>query len=117
MHTISEQLLADLQQGYTSKMNANGQSVQELFAEEKKFLLPLPAAAFEVSKVVLVSVTSRATVQIEKAIYSVPSTWARLEATAYVGVEAIRLTCLGQEVLLKKEPPHVTHDQVSRLSS
>lgn len=35
---------------------------------------------------------------VEGAQYSVPSTWAGLLATAYVGVEDIRFCCLGEEV-------------------
>ncbi len=41
----------------------------------------------------LVSVSRRAMVRIEGASYSVPSHWASLRATAYVGVEDIRIHC------------------------
>ena len=52
---------------------------------------------------VLVPISSKATVQVDKATYSVPSKWARLEATAYVGVEDIRLACRGEtEVVLRQ---------------
>lgn len=44
----------------------------------------------------MVPVSSKSTVQIGGAIYSVPSRWARLDATAYVGVEDIRLVCRGE---------------------
>ncbi|MDQ3258487.1 MAG: hypothetical protein M3R15_32165 [Acidobacteriota bacterium] len=43
------------------------------------------------------SVSSSATVQVEGATYSVPSRWARLEATVYVGVTDIRLVCGGEK--------------------
>lgn len=58
---------------------------------------------FDARRVVLVSVSNKATVQIEGALYSVPSTWARLDATAYVGVEDVTLICRAQEVRYPKE--------------
>jgi hypothetical protein len=41
---------------------------------------------------------SRAMVRIEGAWYSVPSRWARLDAIAYIGVDDVRITCLGESV-------------------
>jgi hypothetical protein len=111
LRAISEAVLADLQRTAATKLNNEGRSVLALFDEERRYLRPLPAVAFDARRIVLVSVTSRATVQIEGALYSVPSTWARLDATAYVGVDDLCLTCLGQEVLYKKEQPG-TPDQV-----
>ena len=37
-------------------------------------------------------------VRIEGAWYSVPSRWARLDATAYLGVDDVRITCMGESV-------------------
>jgi hypothetical protein len=37
-------------------------------------------------------------VRVEGAWYSVPSRWARLEATAHVGVSDVRLDCMGESV-------------------
>ncbi len=37
-------------------------------------------------------------VRIEGAWYSVPSRWARLKATAYLGVDDVRITCMGENV-------------------
>jgi len=102
LRAISQLLLADLQCAYLTKKK-EGESVLLRFAEERDYLRPLPATPFDARRVSLVSVTSRATVQVEGATYSVPSTWARLDATAYVGVEEIRLTCRGQEVVYPKE--------------
>ena len=41
---------------------------------------------------------SRAMVRIEGAWYSVPSRWARLNATAYLGVDDVCITCMGESV-------------------
>ena len=59
---------------------------------------PLPGAEFDARKVVAVSVRSTAMVKVEGAWYSVPSHWARLEATAYVGVDEVSIVCRGEEV-------------------
>jgi hypothetical protein len=59
----------------------------------------LPERPFEARKVELVSVSRRSTVNVGGATYSVPSRWASLRATVYVGVEDIRLVCGGQSVL------------------
>ncbi len=49
-------------------------------------------------KPILVEISSRAMVRIEGAWYSVPSRWARLNATAYLGVDDVRITCMGESV-------------------
>ena len=61
-------------------------------------LLPVPATSFEVRKPIPVEISSRAMVRIEGAWYSVPSRWARLNATAYLGVDDVRITCMGESV-------------------
>lgn len=111
LRAISEALLADLHGESAIKLSAEGESVIERFEEESKLFRPLPSAPFEPRHVVLVSVSSKATVQIEAATYSVPSGWARLDATAYVGVEDIHICCLGKEVFYPKQRPGIRHVQ------
>jgi hypothetical protein len=76
---------------------------EELFDEERAQLRELPDRPFEARKVELVSVSRRSTVRIEGATYSVPSQWASLRATAYVGVEDVKLVCRGQTETYPKE--------------
>jgi hypothetical protein len=76
---------------------------EQHFVEEQRHLRELPERPFEARKVELVSVSRRSTVSIGGATYSVPSQWASLRATAYVGVEDVRLVCCGQAVLYPKE--------------
>jgi hypothetical protein len=52
----------------------------------------------------MLSASSSATVQVDGATYSVPSRWARLAVTAYVGVEDIRLVCRGEEEVHPRRP-------------
>ena len=78
--------------------DSEGRSVLERFDEDRARMRPLPGAEFDARKVVAVSVRSTAMVKVEGAWHSVPSHWARLEATAYVGVDEVSIVCRGQEV-------------------
>jgi transposase len=91
---ISEVLLREVEMAFTG---------QQRFIEEQRHLREEPERPFEARKVELVSVSRRSTVSIQGATYSVPSHWVSLRATAYVGVEDIRLVCHGQAVLYPKE--------------
>ena len=97
LETISRQLLAELDAAFAARHDA-GRSASELWAEERVQLLPVPATSFEVRKPIPVEISSRAMVRIEGAWYSVPSRWARLNATAYLGVDDVRITCMGESV-------------------
>jgi hypothetical protein len=76
---------------------------EQLFVEERGHLRALPQRPFEARRVELLSVSRRSTVRIEGATYSVPSRWASLKATAYVGVEDVKLVCNGQTETYPKE--------------
>ena len=91
---ISEVLLREIELAFTGERR---------FAEERKHLRELPERPFEARRVELVSVSRRSTVRIEGATYSVPSHWASLRATAYVGVEDVRIHCCGQSETYSKE--------------
>lgn len=99
---IAEALLAEVRESATSRLDERGRVSVELFDEERLALRALPVHPFEPRRFVPVSVSSKATVQVEGATYSVPSTWARLDATAYVGVDDIRIICRGEVRLYAK---------------
>ena len=103
MREIAEGVLTAVHKAAESKVDREGKSVLDRFAEEAKKLRPLPEWPFEARRVKLVQVSKQALVRIEGVQYSVPSHWARLEATAYVGVEDIRITCFGEEVTVLKQ--------------
>ena len=103
LRELSEQLLGRLEEEARGKVNAQGKSVLERFGEERERMRPLPPVPFQVAKVVPVSVRSTSVVKVEGAWYSVPSRWARLDATAYVGVEEVRIACRGEEVIHPRE--------------
>ncbi len=91
---ISEVLLREVELGFTG---------EQRFAEEKRCLRELPEQPFESRRVDLVSVSRCSTVRIEGATYSVPSRWASLRATAYVGVEDVRIHCRGENEIYPRE--------------
>jgi transposase len=96
--TVSQTLLRQLEQAFSTRRSADGSSANELWAVERQQLLPLPTVPFEVCRTQLVEVSSQSLVRVEGAWYSVPARWARLQATAHVGVEQVRLVCLGESV-------------------
>jgi transposase len=96
---IAEMLITDLERAFAVRRNAEGRSFAELWDEERPQLLSVPAAPFEVSEPLMVEISSRALVRVEGAWYSTPSRWARLRATAYIGVEQIRIICMGESVI------------------
>lgn len=99
---IATTLLAKVDEEATRKANAEGRSILDRFAEEQDKLRPLPAVPFEARRVELVRVSRQALVRLEGVQYSVPSTWAGLQATAHVGVEDIRISCYGEKVTVAK---------------
>jgi len=103
LEEISQAVLAQVEQVAATRVNRKGHNVLERFEQEKALLRGLPAVAFEARRTVLVSVSRKATVQIEGAQYSVPSQWAGLEATAYVGVNQIQVVCAGGSQTLEKQ--------------
>src|SRR5215203_1865034 len=91
---ISEVLLREVEMTFAG---------EQLFIEERGHLRALPDRPFEARRVELLSVSRRSTVRLEGATYSVPSHWASLKATAYVGVEDVKLVCRGQTETYPKE--------------
>jgi transposase len=66
--------------------------VTEGFTDEQAAMLPLPSTAFRAARCLPgVSVSSRSLVKVEGATYSVWSTWARREVTAYAGIDEVTL--------------------------
>jgi len=100
---MSSALLNEVEMVWRERVRQDGRRCWDLWQEEQGRLLPLPQRPFEARKTVLVSVSSKSTVQIEGATYSVSSGWARLEATAHVGVEDIRLVCRGETEVVPRQ--------------
>jgi len=95
---VSQALLRQLEQAFSIRRSADGSSANELWATERQQLLPLPAAPFEVCRTQPVEVSSQSLVRVEGAWYSVPARWARLQATAHIGVDQVRIVGMGESV-------------------
>ena len=93
---VSEKLLERVDEQAKRKKDIDGRTVQEKFTEERRQMLVLPAARFQARKVVPVTASRSAQVRVEGAYYSVPSTWAGLAVTAYVGPEEVEIVSRGQ---------------------
>ena len=91
---ISEVLLREVELAFAG---------EQRFAEEPGRLRALPERPFEARRVELLSVSRRSTVRIEGVTYSVPSHWSSLKATAYIGVEDVKLVCCGRTEIYPKE--------------
>ena len=99
---IAAAVLAEIDETATRKAGRDGRTVMVKFAEEATHLRPLPPTPFDVRRVVPVTVGRQALIRIDGVEYSVPSEWARLDATAYIGVDTIDIHCLGSQVSLKR---------------
>lgn len=92
-------LIAELDRAFSERHNLEGHRLSELWEQERPQLTALPAMPFEVSEPVTVEISSRALVKVEGGWYSTPSRWARLRATAYIGVDQVRLVCMDESVI------------------
>lgn len=105
LREISEASLREIEKENTWKKDTARRSVVEKIEEEREHLHALPPSPFDPSRLVPVSISSKSTVRIEGAEYSLPSRWARLDGVAYVGVDRVRIVCRGETVTYPKSRP------------
>lgn len=91
-------------QAQTRRHRDDKRTAMERFAEERPALRELPSTAFDPRKVAAVGAGRTPRVRVEGAWYSVPSTWASLDVTAYVGVSEVELRCRGESVVRNRQP-------------
>ena len=99
---ISQAVLAEVDRLWAARRRSDGQRPEALWRRESARLVALPETPFEARRMTIVSVSRQAMVQVEGARYSVPSHWKSLEATAWVGVEDIRVVCRGEESVVAR---------------
>jgi len=73
---MSSALISKVEETWRQRVRQDGRRCWDLWQEERVKLLPLPERPFEARKTLLVPVSSKSTVQIGAATYSVPSGWA-----------------------------------------
>jgi transposase len=91
LSSISQQLVAKLDARASEQRDSEGRSVMERFNDERSRMLPLAPRPFRAAALRLPSVSRRALVKVEGAVYSVPCRWACLDVTAYVGVDEVEI--------------------------
>lgn len=97
LSAISMALQAELDKTWGPTRSPDGQLLGTLYDQDQFLMKPLAAVPFDPRWVQPVSVSRSATVTVQGAVYSTPSSWARLDATAYLGVEDLLLVCRGEE--------------------
>lgn len=102
---VAQALLDGLTRDAQFRRNPAGEIVADLFAGERVALRELPAEPFQARTMRQLSVSRSATVVVDGATYSVPSRWARLDVTAYIGVTDIRFVCRGQTETHQRAAP------------
>ncbi len=94
---IAAWLLAEIDQAAETKRDREGKSVLDRFAEERIQMQGLPERPFDARRVVPCEVSRRSLVKVEGSVYSVPSEWKGLAATAYVAPEEVWIVCRGED--------------------
>ena len=103
---VSMQVLADVEKRFWNKPDGAAR-----WAHEEAALTTLPRLPFDPRKTdVATVVSSRSTVVVEGAMYSVPSLWARLTVTSHAGVDEIELVGPGRESIRRRRIPKGSSD-------
>ena len=99
---ISKNLMDKLEAKFAQSSAEDGTPLRQLFAQELALMRPLPMAAFPVQEVRVVSVSKCSVAKVKGVAYSLPSTWARLSAMAYVGLETVEFRWQDRRVLRER---------------
>jgi transposase len=91
---INAGLLARLDARLDTKRDIAGQTIGTRFLEERRLFRPVPLP-FAAEATTLATVTPRAMVRLEGAVYSVPSRWAGLDLVVRIG--ATTVTIVGKD--------------------
>src|SRR5688572_25343722 len=84
LDAINDALLARLDARLETKRDVTGQTMAARFLEEQRLFRPAPLP-FEAEATTFATVTPRAMVRLDGAVYSVPSRWAGLDLVVRVG--------------------------------
>jgi len=92
--TINAALLAQMDARLDTQRDAAGQTIGHRFAEEHRVFRPAPIP-FAPEATTFATVTPRALVRLEGAVYSVPTRWAGLDLVVRIG--AATVTIIGRD--------------------
>lgn len=94
LDAINQALLARMDARLETGRDVAGQTIGTRFAEESTYFRPLPSA-FVAETTTIGTVSPRALVRLEGAVYSVPCRWAGLDLIARIG--ATTVTIVGRD--------------------
>jgi transposase len=94
LDAINVALVARLDARLETKRDVAGQTIGARFLEERRLFRPAPLP-FEAEVTTFATVTPRAIVRLEGAVYSVPSRWAGLDLVVRIG--AATVTIVGKD--------------------
>ena len=95
---VCEKLLQEIDSNARS-CKVDGECIWERFKRELPSMLPAPAKPFCARRTHLVSADKTSMVQVEGVRYSLPTSWARLDITAHVGVKDVEFACRGLKLV------------------
>lgn len=87
---INAALLAQMDARLATPRDAKGHTIGSLFMEEQRQCRPAPPP-FAAESTTLATVTPRATIRLEGAVYSVWTRWARLDLVVRIGATAVTI--------------------------
>lgn len=97
LEEISQTLQTSVDKAWREKWAAEGKDYGLLYDEDQFTMKPQPKVPFDAREKRLVHISRSATVTVMGAVYSTPSSWAGLDATAYIGIDDLLIMCRGQE--------------------
>ena len=101
---LSESLMGKLEAKFSNAKAEDDTPLKELFRTEQSMMRALPSTPFSVQEVRIVSLSKCSLARVKGATYSLPSTWARLQVTAYVKLETVEFRWQDRRALRKRVP-------------
>lgn len=106
----SEALLARLDAQAHQRRGDDGRTVMQRFVQdERPHMVSVLRGPFDPRKLESASVDGSSRTRLQGARYTVPTSWARCDIEARVGVEDIELRCRGEVIVVARQPKGGTH--------
>jgi hypothetical protein len=97
LQEIGQALQAELDNAWGQAKGPDGQNLALQYDDDQFHMKPLPPTEFNPHLILPVVVSRSATVTVQGAVYSTPTTWARLDAMAHIGVDEVLLRCREEQ--------------------
>ncbi len=105
--TIRLQHLTPIQEGeslaeISDRLQAELDKTWKASGSKEEPLRPLPSSVFDPRRAKTVTVKKNSTFQIEAAVYSLPTQWARRSVQVLVGIDEIEVSCGCERMILER---------------